>query len=395
MAVDYYEKMGVRPYICGQDHGSFVGGARYHAVEEAMHAAEEQFVNIQELLEKSGAYIAELLDVEAAYVTPGCTGALQYAIAGIMTGRDPERTVRLPDTSGMKNELVIQRAQAYWTVGTQRPTGVKIVLAGNDGQNTAQLEATPGPMTSDGYECTVADLEAAIGPNTAAVGVVPGHFHEREVPLEETVRIAHAHGLPVIADAASQCFPLEYQREMAHCADLVCFGGKYIGGPNDTGFVCGKRELVEQAAAHGFLSYQYGHVPFGRGLKLDRTQIVGVVAALENWLTMDHEQRLFEAAQKRQTIADAVSELPHVTSRPVDLKWKGMLQYMWLEIEIDPQALGKTAYQVYDELRAGDPSVLIGEPGSDDVLVVVQQIMLDGEECVVAEKLQQVLGKSD
>ena len=390
MAVDYYEKMGVRPYICGQDHGSFVGGARYHAVEEAMHAAEEQFVNIQELLEKSGAYIAELLDVEAAYVTPGCTGALQYAIAGIMTGRDPERTVRLPDTSGMKNELVIQRAQAYWTVGTQRPTGVKIVLAGDGDVDTARLEAAPAPMTPDDYECTPAQLEAAIGPNTAAVGVVPGHFHEREIPLEETVRIAHAHGLPVIADAASQCFPLEYQRQMAHCADLVCFGGKYIGGPNDTGFLVGKRELVEQAAAHGFLSYQYGHVPFGRGMKLDRTQIVGVVAALENWLTMDHEQRLFEAAQKRQTIADAVSELPHVTSRPVDLKWKGMLQYMWLEIEIDPQALGKTAYQVSDDLDAGAPRVRIAALG-ENLLRVVTHMLLDGEERTVALKLQQAL----
>ena len=390
MAVDYYEKMGVRPFVCGQDHGSFVGSARYQAVEEAMHSARQQFVDIQELLEKSGAYIASLLGIEAAYVTPGCTGALQVAIGGVMTGRDPELTVRLPDTSGMKNELVIQRAQAYWTVGTQRPTGVKIVLAGNDGQNTAQLEATPGPMTSDGYECTVADLEAAIGPNTAAVGVVPGHFHEREVPLEETVRIAHAHGLPVIADAASQCFPLEYQREMAHCADLVCFGGKYIGGPNDTGFVCGKRELVEQAAAHGFLSYQYGHVPFGRGLKLDRTQIVGVAAALENWLTMDHEQRLLNAARKRQIISDAVSDLPHVTPKPIDLTWKGMLQYTWLEIEIDPQALGKTAHRVVDELDAGDPRVRIGAL-DDKTLRVVTHMLLDGEEYVVALKLLNAL----
>jgi L-seryl-tRNA(Ser) seleniumtransferase len=390
MAVDYYAKMGVRPFICGQDHGSFVGSVRYPVVEEAMHAARQQFVDVQELLEKSGAYIAELLGVEAAYITPGCTGALQYAIAGIMTGSDPKLTVRLPDTSGMKNELVIQRAQAYWTVGTQRPTGVKIVLAGSDEHESAQFEAAPGPVASDDYECTVADIEAAIGPNTAAVGVVPGHFHEREVPLEETVQIAHAHGLPVIADAASQCFPLEYQREMAHCADLVCFGGKYIGGPNDTGFLCGKPELVEQAAGHGFLSYQYGHVPFGRGLKLDRTQIVGLVAALENWLTMDHEGRLRKAARKRQFIADAVSDPPLVTAKPIDQKWKGMLQYLWLKVGLDTEVLGMTAPQVSGELDAGEPRIRVAAL-DDKTLRVVTHMLLDGEEQVVASKLQAAL----
>jgi L-seryl-tRNA(Ser) seleniumtransferase len=392
MTVNYYEKMGVRPFIDCQDNNSAVGGARFQVVEEAMNAAEQQFVNIPELLDKSGAYIAQLLGVEAAYVTPSCTAALQYSIAGVMTGRDSKRTQQLPDTTGMKSELVIQRYQAFWTLGCQRPTGVKIVLAGNDdGYTAAQLETLPDPyIPPDDYECTVAQLEAAIGPNTAAVGIVPGHFHEREIPLEETVRIAHTHGLPVIADAASQCFPLEYQRQMAHCADLVCFGGKYIGGPNDTGFICGKRELVEQAAAHGFLSYQNGHVPFGRGMKLDRTQIVGLVAALENWLTMDHSQRLRETDRKRQVIADAVSNLPHVTPKPVDVKRNGVLQSMWLEIEIDPQALGKTAYQVFDELNAGDPRVLIGASGHD-VLRVVQQMLLDGEEYIAAEKLRQSL----
>ena len=391
MGVNYYERLGVRPLICAQDNNTSVGGARFAFVEEAMREAEQQFVIINELLEAGGKRIAELLGVEAAYITPSCTAALQYAIAGVMAGDDPRHQHQLPDTTGLKNELVIQRYQAFWTMGCHRPTGAKLVLAGNDdGQTNEELE-TNGYTDESLYGCTVEQLEACIGLNTAALGVVPGHFHENEVPLDEVVRIAHEHGLPVIADAASECYPLEYQWEMAHCADLVAFGGKYIGGTNDSGFLCGKRELVENAAAHGFLSYQHEFVPFGRGTKLDRTQVVGLVAGLENWRTMDHEERLRRTERQRQVIIDAISDLPHVIPRPVDILWQDQLQKLWLEIDIEPEALGKTAGQIFEELRAGEPSVLISPPSRDDHLRVVQQMLLDGEEQIVAEKLREVL----
>ncbi len=97
------------------------------------------------------------------------------------------------------------------------------------------------------------------------------------------------------------------------------------------------------------------------------------------------------SAGQRQVIIDAISDLPHVIPKPIDIHWKDQLQKLWLEIEFDPQSLGKTAGQIFEELRAGDPSVLISAPGRDDHLRVVQQMLLDGEEQIVAEKLRQAL----
>ena len=221
----------MRPCIsCQEDHGTFVGGVRYAAVEKAMHKAEQKFVHIGELIEAASRRIAELLDVEAAFITPSCTSALQYAVNGIMAGLYPHRMYQLPDTSGLKNQIVIPRYQAYWTMGFLRATSARAVLTGyDDGQTNEELEC--GGYTDESlYGCTAEDLDSCIGEGTAALLVVPGHFHNNDLAVEEVIRITRRHNLPVIADAASQCYPPDYQWKVARCADFVCFGGKYIGG---------------------------------------------------------------------------------------------------------------------------------------------------------------------
>ena len=146
---------------------------------------------------------------------------------------------------------MLQETQRYGYDRAYTVAGSKLVLAGN----------------ADG--CTRTELESAIGPNTAAVAYLIRAGNEAAVSLEDTVEIAHSHGIPVIADAAAQIYPLDYLRRNAQSADLVCFGGKYMGAPHSAGFLCGRKDMVQAAAAHGFI----GPRPLGRGMKMGTDRV--------------------------------------------------------------------------------------------------------------------------
>ena len=222
-----YTRLGVRPIINAQGNRTVLGGSiTTPAVTQAMDEASHTYVEMRELLEKSGEFIAEILGVEAAYVTSGCAAALALSAAACMTGRDPEKIGRLPDTTGMKNEVLLQKPQQYGYDRSFTVPGAKLVRVGDD----------------DG--CTRDELDAAIGENTAAVAyLIRADEDDSVVPLEDAVELAHSRGVPVIADAAARIYPLDYFRRNAQSADLVCFGAKYFGASQSAGCVCGNKEL--------------------------------------------------------------------------------------------------------------------------------------------------------
>jgi L-seryl-tRNA(Ser) seleniumtransferase len=367
-----YEKLGVRPIINAQGHRTVIGGSTPTAeVARAMEEAGESFVEMRELLEKSGQRIAGLLGVEAACVTSGAFGALLLSAAACMAGDDPDKIARLPDSAGMKSEFLIQKKQRYSYDRAYSACGGKLIPLGDD----------------DG--CTLDDLERAIGPKTAAIA-----YHVRPDPddtvvsLADAVELAHSHDLPVIADAAAQNYPLDYFRGNAGAADLVCFAAKYLGAPHSAGFVCGKKDLVKAAVANGFIAFEDdgGHA-FGRGLKIDRQEVIGVVTAIEAWLYMNHEDRILAYEDKISTIAGSVRYLPHVQTRSVrnNRYWQ-----VGLHVVLDPAAMGKTADDVARELDAGTPRIRVDVQG-DDTIVVNVHAMIDGDEHIVAERLRSTL----
>ena len=249
-----YERLGARPVINAGGNTTVWGGSTPSpSVMRAMEEAGRGFVEMEELLEASGARIADLLDVEGAYVTAGCYAALVLSTAACITGNDADKAAQLPDTTGLKSEIVLQGTQRYGYDRAYAIAGSKLVIAGSE----------------DG--CTPEELEAAIGDDTAAVAFLVRPPDEGSVSLGDTVEMAHARGVPVIADCAAQIYPLDYLRRNAQSADLVCFGGKYMGAPQSTGFLCGKKELVQAAAAHGFI----GPRPLGRAMKIDRRRSSG------------------------------------------------------------------------------------------------------------------------
>ena len=364
-----YARIGARPVVNAGGNTTIWGGSTPSPeVLRAMEGAGGSFVEMEEVLETSGAHLADLLGVEAAYVTAGCYAALVLSTAACITGNDPDKAAQLPDTTGMKNEILLQKKQRYSYDRAYTIAGSKLVTAGGDGG------------------CTREELESAIGPDTAAVAyLINPSNDDTVVSLEETVQMAHARGIPVIGDAAAQIYPLDYLRRNAQSADLVCFGGKYMGAPQSTGFLCGKKEMVRAAVSHGFI----GPTPLGRGMKVDRQEIVGLVVAVENWLTTDHEERLVGYGARFSAIERALEGASGVRETKVETtdNFVGLL----LNVVLDRERLGKSAQDVTDDLLDGTPRIRLVAPTSDDTLVVNAHTLNEGEAEVIGERMRELL----
>ena len=216
------------------------------------------------------------------------------------------------------------------------------------------------------------------------------------VPLEETVRIGRKHSVPVIVDAAGVMYPLSKMVAVAQTGDLVCFGSKYIGGPNSVGYVCGKKDLIDAVNLQGFVSFdEFGqqgmHGGIGRGFKVDRAEVVAAVVSLQEWVDLDHDARLRESQRKLKVVQDELKPVPHIETWIEGSREGGLFQ---LYVKPDPDALGKTARDVAVELAQGDPAVWVGwaRRFPDRVYVLSPWNTLKrGEEHVVARRLREVL----
>ncbi len=360
-----YERLGAQPAINAGGNTTTWGGSKLsRAASRAMEMANGAWVEMAELHEVAGELIAEIIGVDAAYVTAGCYSAMALSAAACIAGNDPEKRTRLPDTTGMKNEILLPRPHRYGFARAYLVPGGRLVEVGDD-------EA-----------CSPEQLDVAIGDNTAAVAyfVMPD-WPTTVLSLDQAVEVAHARDVPVIADAASRNYPLDYFRQTAQSADLVCFSGKYLGAHQSTGFVCGKSDLVRAASAQGF--------PFGRAMKLDRQEIVGLVVAVEEWFSMNHEDRFASYGKKFDTIEDSLQGLP--TIRRVGVERVARFPGVMLLARLDLETLGKTVQEVIAEMREGNPGIRVLPEGTDGLNINVHTLN-DGEEQVVAERLKAVLG---
>ena len=369
---DVYDELGVRVVINAQGNRTVLGGSSpWGEVRSAMDTANQHYVEMEELLEKSGRYIADFLGSEGAYVTSGAGAALALSAAACMAGDDQDKIAQLPDTTGLKSEILIQRTHRYSYDRCLTSTGGKLVEVGDD----------------DG--CTAEQFEEAIGPNTAAVAfLVQPDQHENSLLIEDVVRIAHGKGVPVIADAAAQNYPAEVFRGNAQAADLVCFGAKYLGAPHSTGFVCGKKDLIDAVVAQGFIAFQTdGGNSIGRPMKVDRNGVIAVTTAVKTWLTMNHEDRLMGVEAKLSTVQHGLRGIPNLKT---DLQQVAQYWGFSLVLNLDTEALGKTAQAVADELADGDPRIFL-TADDDSTITVNAHALNDGEEEIVAEHLRNAL----
>jgi L-seryl-tRNA(Ser) seleniumtransferase len=363
-----YKKLGARPLINAQGNQTVRGGSTPSAaVRKAMQEADTSYVEMEELLEKTGQFIAGRLGVEDAYVTAGCYTALVLTSATVMTGNDPDKMAQLPDTSGLKDEIVFQKMQHYTYDRAFTIPGSKLIYVGDENG------------------CTAEALNDAIGENTAAVAYLIQAEHEKAVSLADAIEIAHSHNLPLIADAAAQIYPLDYFQRNAQSADLVCFGGKYFNAPHSTGFICGRKDLIEVVRQHGFI----GPRPVGRGMKVDRQEIIGLVTAIDIWLSTDHDKRLKEQDARYAALEH---ELESVNGVSCEVHYGEKSHTLSnLHVNIDAAITGKDAAEIVQALDAGTPRIKVNAQGKE-ALVINAYTLNAGEEYIIANALRHILG---
>jgi D-glucosaminate-6-phosphate ammonia-lyase len=287
-----------------------------------------------------------------------------------MAGDDPARIKQLPDTTGMRDELVIQACQRFQYDQAFRTAGATLVEAG------------------DKDACTPEQLEAAISERTAAiVFVVSPRLGERGVSAEDTIAIAHRHGLPAIVDAASTLPPTSHlTRWTSMGADLCIFsGGKGIRGPQNTGLVLGRADLVRAAAMNGA-----PNASVGRPAKVPKEDVVGLVAALELFLAEDHDEEWGRHLAEAERIVAAVRDLPGVHAAIEDDRsvWTAPT----VLIEIDEREAGLTPDQVVAALRDGDEPIMTRV--FQGKLLVDPHCLLGDEADVVARRLRAALARA-
>jgi L-seryl-tRNA(Ser) seleniumtransferase len=370
--MDIYDEIGVARVVNASGSMTYLGGSLMPPeVVEAMARASRSFVRMRELMQWAGREIARITGAEAGLVTTGAAGGMVLATAACMTGMDRGRMQRLPETTGMRNEVVVQLLHRVPFDHAVRTAGARLVVAGS-------AEETQGW-----------ELEAAIGEHTAAllhVVLDP----QPTVGLEEAVRIAHGKGVPVVLDAAAELPPLENLRAYVSMGvDLVIFsGGKDIRGPNDTGILCGRRDLVTAAALQAFPNHG-----IGRPMKVSKEQIVGLIWALRRYAQTDmaaEERRWAEMAARMsvglQGLRGVRAAVAPARSGPRPLCIPRV------RVELDERVTGRTMAQVLEFLAGGRPVVEVYPEPEAGALWLNPQHLSPGEDELVASRLRAALG---
>lgn len=373
---DIYERLGVTRVINASGNQTVLGGSSLSSgVRQAMDDANGSYVAMEDLLVKVGDHIAGLLGSEAALVTSGCFAALVQGTAAIMTGQDPAKISQLPDTTGMKNEFLLQKSTRYHYDRCISVPGGKLIEVGDDSGTTAE------------------QMEDAIGPNTAGIlflATVEGQAGT--LSLAKVSEIAKANNIALLVDAASVIYPVERMTSLPTSgADLVCFGAKYLGSSNSSGILCGKEDMVQAAMLNGFIAYEVeDNHAIGRGYKVDRQEVIGTAVAVEEWLATDHDARFKDQEATIKGITEELADLPHVQA---DCEWPNNSPWLRMKVELDEEALGKTAEEVRQDLRSGSPAIRT-RPDGDGVIYMGVHTLMEGEDKIIASRLREELGGS-
>ena len=365
-----YEDIGVRPVINAIGTATRYGGALLAPeIMETMRVASREFCPLDELHEKAGEKVAGMLGVEAAYVTASAACGLVITTAASMTGTDPERIRQLPDTAGMRDEVIVQKTHRIAYDQAIRLTGAKLV----------ELDDADGPP--------VESMRAAIGDGTRATAVFylgKNFRNANSVPLEQAVAMAHAADVPVIVDAASECPPVSTLTRFTDAgADLVIFsGGKSLQGPQSTGLIVGRKDLIGACAVNG--------TPFatvGRPMKVSREEIFAFIKALEIYLDRDHAADAAAWENKVRYIEGELSGIPHVTLGRLGPEETYAVPQ--LKVTIGREA-GLTGDDAVKALLDGDPRIIVQDRGGEGFSINPHNLQ-DGQERVVAQRCREVL----
>lgn len=369
-----YESIGVRPLINARGTVTVVGATRVlPEVQSAMEAAARHYVPIDELMAAVGRRLATLTGAEWGCVTSGASAAITAATAGCVTKGDPDRIWQLPNLRGLRDEVIIPRYSRSAYDAAARCVGVKMI----------EVDSRD-------------ELVAALGPRTAMIMVLAGsRSASGPLSLKEIASLARPVGIPVLVDAAAEELRVP-NPHLEQGADLVVYsGGKCLRGPQCAGLLLGRKDLVQaswlcSAPHHGF----------GRGYKVGREEIIGMLTAVEMWMKRDHaaEQKLWTSWAEH--IAERVKKISGVQTeirQPTGLS----NHFPTLHVSWDLSSIPLKGYEVEQLLWDGEPRIAVSGAGSflpfppnekPNISIITSQLQA-GEEKIVADRIFEVLSK--
>ena len=366
---DVYGRLGVQPFINAAGTYTALTASLVPAeVRSAMAAASQQFVSLSELHAAAGARIAELVGTEAALVTAGCAAALTQATAACVCGTDQDAIRQVPDTTGLKNHVIVQRSHRFGYDHAIRNVGIELV----------EVE-------------TREELEAAVSDRTAMLFYLNAATNQGQISREEFAEIGQASGIPTLIDAAADVPPASNLHAFTDMGfDLVAFsGGKGLRGPQCSGLLLGRRALVEAAYLNGSPHSN----SIARIAKVGKEEIVGLMRAVELYIGKDHEAEWADWESRVQEIVDAVTGLPSVEAEQFVPELANAAPHAG--VTWDPERIALTRNDVAQALRDGDPRIE-PRPGNGEAprLDIGVWMMQPGDATVVAARIAEILSEA-
>ncbi|MDE0164462.1 MAG: selenocysteine synthase [Bryobacterales bacterium] len=357
-------ELGVRTFInAAGTYTSLTASLIPRPAWDAMTVASTTFCPLQELHDAVGKRIAELTKSEAALVSAGAASALAIGTAGVVAGTDRDKIRQLPDTRGMKNEVIVQKSHRNGYDHAVRNAGIRMI----------EVE-------------TAAELESAIHSRTAMMFFLYAANNRGQIGYEEFAKLGKKHNVPTMIDAAADLPPVENLWKFTQAGfDLAIFsGGKGIKGPQSAGLLLGRKDLIEA----GRMNSSPNSDSLGRISKVNKEEMVGMLVALEMFINRDHKAVWKDWENRCNRIASYTRGVKGIKTEIKVPELSNGVPH--LHVNWDHEAVGKTPKDVAKELREGNPGIEV-RPRAEGELVVAVWMLEPGEDRIVGRRLSQVL----
>ncbi len=364
---DIFRELGINTFInAAGTYTAMSGSIMHEEVVDVIRSSSEKFAMIDEVQEKVGAKIAAICHAEDATVTAGCWSALVLGTAGVLTGMDMKKVAQLPNLEGIKSEVIVQKTHNHAYVHALTNTGVKIV----------EIE-------------TVEELENAVNEKTAMMWFLNYAGPDGKIKDKEWVALGKKHNIPTMIDMAADLPPIENLWKFNDMGfDLVCVsGGKGLRGPQSAGILMGKKDLI--AAARLNAPPRGGNI--GRGMKVNKEEILGMYVALEKFVSIDHKKEWKMWEDQVAIIENAAKKIDGVTTHITIPPVANVTPTLTISWDINKVKLTKD--ELLEKLRNGDPSIAVMGSGESSINITVWMLK-PGQEKVVAKRVQEELNKA-